>query len=54
MLSDVLDRVLSVVDPDVGQQRSSYLIVEPRKEEGGCRSIVASTMSNPNVVVHLK
>lgn len=53
MLSDVLDRVLSVVDPDVGQQRSSYLIVEPRKEEG-CRSIVASTMSNPNVVVHLK
>lgn len=34
VLSDVADRVLGVVDPYVGQQRSSYLIVEPGKERG--------------------
>lgn len=34
MLSDILDGVLGVVDPYVRQQRSSYLIVEPRKERG--------------------
>ena len=34
MLGDVLDGVLGVVDSYVGQQRSSDLVVEPRKEQG--------------------
>lgn len=33
MLSDVLDGVLGVVDPYVGQQRRSYFIVESRTKE---------------------
>lgn len=37
MLSDVLDRVLGVVDPYVGEQRSSYLVVEPKETRQGYR-----------------